>query len=86
MAEYAVLASRAMKSGEKIFFADEAHFRADAELRGKWVLKGEPALVDSSSPRYGEKASYYSAVCLESGEWSGWNWRGTATQKHRPCS
>ena len=44
------------------------HFRADAELRGKWVLKGEPALVDSSSPRYGEKASYYSAVCLETGE------------------
>ena len=26
------------------------------------------ALVDSSSPRYGEKASYYSAVCLETGE------------------
>ena len=68
VAEYAVLASRAMKSGEKIFFADEAHFRADAELRGKWVLKGEPALVDSTSPRYGEKASYYSAVCLETGE------------------
>ena len=43
-------------------------FRADAELRGKWVLRGEPALVDSSSPRYGEKASYYSAVCLETGE------------------
>ena len=46
----------------------EAHFRADAELRGKWVLKGKPALVDSNSPRYGEKASYYSAVCLETGE------------------
>ena len=30
-------------TGGKIFFADEAHFRADAELRGKWVLKGEPA-------------------------------------------
>ena len=52
----------------RIFFADEAHFRPDAELRGKWVLKGEPALVDSTSPRYGEKASYYSAVCLETGE------------------
>ena len=25
-------------------------------------------MVDSSSPRYGEKASYYSAVCLETGE------------------
>ena len=37
-------------------------------LRGKWVLKEEPALVDSTSPRRGEKASYYSAVCLETGE------------------
>ena len=35
---------------------------------GKWVLRGQPALVDSSSPRWGEKASYYSAVCLETGE------------------
>ena len=68
MAEYAALWEEAGRSGAKIFFADEAHFRADAELRGKWVLKGEPALVDSSSPRYGEKASYYSAVCLETGE------------------
>ena len=25
-------------------------------------------MVNSSSPRYGEKASYYSAVCLETGE------------------
>ena len=25
-------------------------------------------MVDSSSPRYGEKAGYYSAVCLETGE------------------
>ena len=68
IAEYAVLSEEAQRSGAKIFFADEAHFRADAELRGKWVLRGEPALVDSSSPRYGEKASYYSAVCLETGE------------------
>ena len=65
MAEYAVLWEEAQRTGARIFFADEAHFRADAELRGKWVLKGKPALVDSSSPRYGEKASYYSAVCLE---------------------
>ena len=71
VAEYAALWDEAGRTSGKIFFADEAHFRADAELRGKWVLKGEPALVDSSSPRYGEKASYYSAVCLETGavEW-----------------
>ena len=68
VAKYAALSDEARRSGAKIFFADEAHFRADAQLRGKWVLKGEPALVDSSSPRYGEKASYYSAVCLETGE------------------
>ena len=68
VAEYAARWDEAHRSGARIFFADEAHFRADAELRGKWVLKGESALVDSSSPRYGEKASYYSAVCLETGE------------------
>ena len=68
VAEYATLREEAQRTGAKIFFVDEAHFRADAELRGKWVLKGEAALVDSASPRHGEKASYYSAVCLETGE------------------
>ena len=69
--EYAALRDEAQRTEARIFFADEAHFRADAELRGQWVLKGQPALVDSTSPRYGEKASYYSAVCLETGavEW-----------------
>ena len=59
LAEYADLRAAAAGTGGKIFFADEAHFRADAELRGKWTLKGVPALVDSTSPRYGEQASYY---------------------------
>jgi len=66
--EYAVLRAEALLSGAKIFFVDEAHFRADVELRSQWVLRGEPALVDSTSPRFGEKATYYSAVCLETGE------------------
>ncbi len=68
VAEYATMTEEARRSGVKIFFADEAHFRADAELRGKWMLKGEPALVDATSPRRGEKTCYYSAVCLEIGE------------------
>ena len=50
---------------------------------GKRVLKGEVALVDSSSPRYGEKASYYSAVCLETGEVEWMELRVTATPGHR---
>ena len=66
--EYAILRVVAQLTDAKLFFVDEAHFYADADLRGKWVLKGEPALVDSTSPRYGEKASYYSAVCLETGQ------------------
>ena len=37
-------------------------------MQGKWALKGQPGSVDSNSPRYGEKARYYSAVCLETGE------------------
>jgi transposase len=66
--EYAALRVAAARTGAKIFFADEAHFYADADLRRKWVLRGAPALVDSTSPRWGEKASYYSAVCVETGE------------------
>ena len=91
MAEYATLWEECQETGARMFFADEAHFRADAELRGKWTLKGDPALVESTSPKYGEKASYYSAVCLETGEslpsrkrgWRGWNWRATATLRPR---
>ena len=48
VAEYATLSDEAWRTGAKIFFADEAHFRADAELKGKWVLKGE------SAPRFHE--------------------------------
>jgi transposase len=65
---YLGLVAEAERTGAKIFFVDEAHFRADGDLRGMWVRRGMPALVDSSSPRRGEKASYYSAVCLETGE------------------
>jgi transposase len=68
VAAYVARRAEAQASGAKIFFVDEAHFRADVELRAKWVLRGEPALVDTSSPKFGEKATYYSAVCLETGE------------------
>jgi transposase len=68
VASYVALRIEAQARGAKIFFVDEAHFRADVELRVQWVLRGEPALVDSSSPKLGEKAIYYSAICLETGE------------------
>lgn len=68
VAAYVALRDEAHRSGAKIFFVDEAHFRADVEVKAKWVLRGQPALVDTSSPRFGEKATYYSAVCIETGE------------------
>ena len=55
VAEYVALRAEARRTGAKIFFADEAHFQVDADLRGKWVPRGEPALVDSTSPRRSEK-------------------------------
>jgi len=79
VAEYAALLAEARATGAKAFFADEAHFRADGDLRGKWVLKGQPALADSTCPRWGEKASYYSAVCLETGEVEHMDLTGTST-------
>ena len=66
--EYVALQREATATKAKIFFVDEAHFYADVDLHAKWVLKGEPAFVESTSPRWGEKASYYSAVCPETGE------------------
>jgi transposase len=68
VAAYATVRRAAQAQGAKIFFVDEAHFYADVDLHSMWVLKGTPALVASTSPRYGEKASYYSAVCVETGE------------------
>lgn len=68
VADYQRLRCEAAVTGAKIFFVDEAHFRADVDVRQMWVPRGLPALVDSTSPRLGEKATYYSAVCLETGE------------------
>jgi len=67
VATYTDLRQKAEQGGATIFFVDEAHFRADVEVRNKWVLRGAPALVDSTSPRFGDKATYYSGVCLETG-------------------
>ena len=91
VAEYATLSDEAWRTGAKIFFADEAHFRADAELRGKWVLKGEPA------PRFHEGRLWWTrpvramakrpAITRQCAwrpvRWSGWTWRGTATPEPR---
>ena len=69
VAEYAELAASARRTGAKIFFADEAHFQADADLRGKWVLKGEPAPVGSTSPRRGRRSATTRRCAWRLGRW-----------------
>ena len=32
------------------------------------MLRGQPALIDATSAKRSEKATYYSGVCLETGE------------------
>lgn len=66
--QYITLTAEATQTSAKHWFVDEAHFRAEGDLRGKWVQRGQRALVDSTSPRRAEKVTYYSAVCLETGE------------------
>jgi transposase len=78
---YRTVLQEATARGARIFFADGAHFRADGDLRGLWVRRGEDALVASTSPKYGEKASYYAAVCLETGEVCAVQLEGTSTAK-----
>ena len=53
--EYAALTEEARRFGAKMFFAGEAHCRADAGLRGKWVLKGEPAFGGIEQPAMGRE-------------------------------
>ena len=79
VARYRALVADAARRGAPIFFVDEAHFRADGDVRGLWVQRGQEALVASSSPRWGEKASYYSAICLETGAVFGWELTGNSS-------
>jgi transposase len=69
----------AERTGTSIWFVDEAFFRADADLRGIWVLKGKPARVASSSPSLKEKVVYSSAACLATGAVEMMEVEGTGT-------
>ena len=45
-------------TGAEIFLVDKARCSAAVDVRGTWAHKGEPVLVGSPSPRYGEQGSY----------------------------
>ena len=72
VAFYADLRAEAEASGAKIFFVDEAHFRADGDLRGKWVLRGEPALVGSTSPGWARRPPTTRRSAWRQAKWRRW--------------
>ena len=62
------------------------NFRADAELRGKWVLKGKPALVIEHPNVRGEGADLlFSGVPEETGERGMDGTGGQQQQRHLGC-
>ena len=92
VAEYAALWEEAQRTEASIFFADEAHFRADAELRGKWVLqRGQAKEVNRQkltptcvwwtpiARGMGRRPATIQRCAWRRARWNGWNWRATAT-------
>ena len=81
VAEYAALLDEAGRTGGKIFFADGAHFRADAELRGKWTLKGEPPWRIQPVPVVARRPATIRQCAWRPARWNRWDWAGIATAK-----
>ena len=84
--EYPVMADGARGSGDKIVFADEAHFREDAALRGKWVLKGSRPWWIRPVPAVAGRPATTRPCAWRPVRWSVWNWTVTATPELRPLS
>ena len=55
VAVYAELLAEAQQVGAKVFFADEAHFRADADLRGKLGTQRRASAGRFDQPPVGRK-------------------------------
>ena len=85
VAEYAALWNEVVPvTGAKIFFADEAHFRADAELRSKWVLKRRAGLWwTRAAHATARRPATIRRFVWRRARWNGWHWRETATPEPR---
>jgi hypothetical protein len=73
VATYARLRLEAQATGAKIFFVDEAHFRADVDLRAKWVLRGQPALVESTRAGWARKLLTIRPSAWRQARWNPWS-------------
>ena len=55
VATYAELRATAEAQGAKILFVDEAHFRADVELRAKWGCGASPRWLIRPAPSWAKR-------------------------------
>ena len=77
--EYAALREEAQQTRARIFFADEAHFRADAELPGSGCLKANLRWWIRPARGMGRRPATIRRCVWRRARWNGWNWRATAT-------
>ena len=82
VAEYAALSEEAQRTGAKTFFADEAHFRADADpvsgygagSAGQVGAEGGAGCGGLDQPTiWGEGQLLFAGMLGDRGGWSGWN-------------
>ena len=73
VAEYAALLEETSAVRGQDILCRRGPFPGGRRVAGQVDTQGRVGVVNSASPRRGEKASYYSAVCLETGEveWMG---------------
>ena len=86
VAVYAELLAEAQQVGAKVFFADEAHFRAGCGPAGEMGTQRRASAGRFDQPPVGRKASYYSRCAWRPAKWSLWSWKGTVTPRPRPLS
>ena len=83
--QYSQIREEAQESGAKIFFVDEAHFRADADLRGKWVLQGRACAGGLHQSPVGREGQLLLGSL--SGDWGGGShgnsWKQQCRDLHR---
>ncbi len=73
--------AEAEQTGAKIFFVDEAHFYADADLRGKWVLKGSPPWSTRPAPAGARRPATTRRSAWRPARSRRWSWTATAAPR-----
>ena len=81
LAEYAALWDEAHGSRAKIFFAGEAHFRADAELPASGCCEESRRWWTPAVRGVARRPATTRRCAWRPGRWSGWSWKGNSNSE-----